>query len=90
MREYAFDVKMFAVVRVKAETRKKAEKILEAALDCADLNVSAHSREGSAQVTEASIYVDDVNYPYLFEVDGIDVDNDESEAATTHEHPNSE
>jgi hypothetical protein len=31
-------------------------------------------------VTEASVHIDDEGYPYLFEVDGIDVDNDESEA----------
>jgi hypothetical protein len=80
MREYAFDVKMYAAVRIIAESRKKAETILNQALDCANLNVSATSSLGTAKVTEASVYIDDEGYPYLFEVDGIDVDNDESEA----------
>jgi hypothetical protein len=80
MREYAFDVKMFAVVRINAETRKRAEAILGEALDCADLNVTKHSTFGEAKVSEASVHLDDEGYPYLFEVDGIDVDNDESQA----------
>jgi hypothetical protein len=80
MREYAFDVKMFAVVRISAETRKKAEALLGEALYCADLNVTAHCKLSEAKVTEASVHIDDEGYPYLFEVDGIDVDNDESEA----------
>jgi hypothetical protein len=82
VREYAFDVKMFAVVRIAAETRKKAEAILGEALDCADLNVTARCTLGEPKVTEASVHIDDEGYPYLFEVDGIDVDNDESEADT--------
>jgi hypothetical protein len=82
MREYAFDVKMFAVVRINALSRKVAEKILNTALDCADLNVSAKSGFDTSTITESSVYIDDVGYPYLFEVDGIDVDNDESEADT--------
>jgi hypothetical protein len=71
---------MFAVVRISAETRKKAEALLGEALDCADLNVTTRCTLGEAKVTEASVHVDDEGYPYLFEVDGIDVDNDESEA----------
>ena len=80
MREYAFDVKLYAVVRVKAASRVQAEEVLGLALDCADLNVTARSPKGSAHVTEASISVDDEGYPYLCEVDGIDVDDDENEA----------
>jgi hypothetical protein len=80
LREYAFDVKLFAVVRISARTRKQAEAILNQALDCADLDVNAMSRHGTARVTQASLSVDDEGYPYLCEVDGIDVDNDESEA----------
>ncbi len=80
MRKYAFDVKMYAAIRIMAESRKSAETILNQALECANLNVSATSSLGTAKVTEASIYIDDEGYPYLFEVDGIDVDNDESEA----------
>ena len=80
MREYAFDVKMFAVVRIKAESRGKAEAALSKGLDTADLMVRIPERDGVLTLTEASIFLDDVNFPYLFEVDGHEVDNDELEA----------
>ncbi len=75
MREYAFDVKMFAIVRVLAETRAKAEEILSNAINRAELKLT----DLSGKRLHSSISVDDEAFPYLVEVDGIDVDNDESE-----------
>ena len=43
---------------------------MKSALDCADLNVSFCDPNGRIEITEASVYVDDVCGPQLFEVDG--------------------
>jgi hypothetical protein len=75
--EYAFDVKLYAVVRIRAASRKIAERVLEEALDCASLNVILEHEEGKALITEASTHVDDVEFPYLFEYDGRDVEAEE-------------
>lgn len=77
--EYAFDVKMYAVVRIRAKSRKVAEKVLQEAVDCATLNVTLEHEEGTALITEASVYVDDIEFPYLFEFDGRDVEAEEIE-----------
>jgi hypothetical protein len=79
MHEYAFDVKLVAVVRVSASDRETAEAVLSDCLDCADLNVEISGKNGDAKVTEASIEVDDVEYPRLFEFDGENVEFDEYE-----------
>ena len=79
MHEYAFDVKLAAVVRVSAKDRDTAEAVLSDCLDCADFNVSITGKHGDAKVTEASIEVDDVEYPRLFEFDGKDVEFDDHE-----------
>lgn len=41
MKEYAFDVRLFATIRVNAETVLQARTMLMAALDCADTNFGA-------------------------------------------------
>jgi hypothetical protein len=76
MRQYAFDVKIFAVIRVFADSRKQAEDVLTVAVNAAELKLNSPSGKS----LDAAIFVDDVGFPYLIEVDGIDVDNDESEA----------
>lgn len=73
--EYAFDVKMYAVVRIRATSRKAAESVLEQALDGASLKVKA--RHSSGRIVEASTHVDDVEFPYLFEFDRQDVEAEE-------------
>ena len=66
MPEYAFDVKLAAVVRIQAPTEDEAEARLKQ-IDCAThMNPDANPR-----VTEYSM--DDCS-PYLFEVDGVPVD----------------
>ena len=67
-KEYAFDVKLVAVVRLNAKTERGAREQLSMALDC----VAGPSVDG-ANVTAFSLEVDDINGPCLFEVDGEDV-----------------
>ncbi len=75
MHEYAFDIKMFAVVKIKAANQKQAEVALKRALDCASLQTPIPDPAETELVTEASIYLDDEEFPYLFEVDGEDVED---------------
>jgi hypothetical protein len=77
MHEYAFDVKLVAVVRVSAVDRETAEAVLSNCLDCVDLNFTISDKHGNAKVTEASIEADDADYPRLFEFDGENVEFDE-------------
>lgn len=72
--EYAFDVKLFAVIRVLADSKKNAIKILDELFDAASLNVTLKDHEAALKITEASLHVDDVEYPYLFEIDGKSLD----------------
>jgi len=75
--EYAFDVKLFAVVRVEAANEAAARKALTKVLDCMDLSDATidgmNSVLGDVKITEASLDSDDSVYPHgaeLFEVDG--------------------
>jgi len=68
--EYAFDVKLFAIVRVEANSLVTAKWAVEKSLSCADLNVSFEDKRGSVKVTDASVEMDDVCGPELVEVDG--------------------
>ena len=64
--EYAFDVKLFATVRVKADSEEEARADLRAYLDCADCNGGAWAN-GDPILFEASV---DDDSPELIEVDG--------------------
>lgn len=64
MREFAFDVKLFASLRVKAESEAQARALLREALDCADANFGAWP-DGSPILAEASMDGE----PDLFEID---------------------
>ena len=54
MIEYEFDVKLFAAIRVKAETEKEARSILTSLLDAASVSAGAWP-DGSPAVFEASV-----------------------------------
>lgn len=76
--EYAFDVKLWAVVRVKATSEERARAILRDFVECLDIGTVAdhHNRpdfqEGEEiRFTEASSEGD---YD-LFEIDGEDLDS---------------
>lgn len=71
---YAFDIKLAAVVRVTAVDEATALAAIERHLDAADLMVAFKDRDASVVVTEASVYIDDVAGPLLFEIDGEEVD----------------
>lgn len=64
--EYAFDVKLFATIRVKAETEDQARAMLREHLQCADTNFGAWP-DGSPILAEASV---DDDHPDLIEING--------------------
>lgn len=64
--EYLFDIKLFASLRVKAESVVEARKLLASVLDCAEVNCGEWP-DGSPIVGEASLDDDD---PDLIEIDG--------------------
>lgn len=64
--EYAFDVKLFAALRVKAHSEKEARELLAQALDCVTINCGAIL--GEPLIGEASI--DEEGEFDLYEIDG--------------------
>lgn len=70
--EYAFDVKLIAAIRIKAEDEATARKLLREYLDAAESNFG-HDRDGNPLLGEASLDVDDASGPHLYEVDGEEV-----------------
>lgn len=68
MREYLFDVKLFASVRVNANNIAEARKMLNDVFDCADANFGAWP-DGDPVTAEASQDGD----ADLIEIDGEDV-----------------
>lgn len=64
--EYAFDVKLFATVRVNAATEAEARAMIREHIECADANFGAWPN-GDPILAEAS--VDDDEIP-LIEIDG--------------------
>ena len=74
IKEYAFDVKMFSVVRVKAEDEEGARMLLDEYLQAVDINV--HIFVGDADrihITKASM---DDGDPVLVEIDGVQHEED--------------
>jgi hypothetical protein len=65
MKKYTFDVKMFATIRVKAETQKEARAKINAELEGADANFGAWP---CGKPIEASISLDGDHD--LIEIDG--------------------
>lgn len=62
MKEFAFDVKLFAVARVTAKTEKEARAKLHNVVDCLDVGYDGHG----VKITEAS----NDGTPELIEIDG--------------------
>ena len=81
MKEYKFDVKMYAYVRVRAPDLKSAEESLTAAMDKAELSISILDENGTAKQTTEPVYVDDIEFPYLTEVDGIPIEDIEADGS---------
>ena len=66
LHEYAFDVKLFAAIRVTAPCAAEARKTLRRLL--ASATVTAVHDDGSILTFDASL--DDSDDGYLFEIDG--------------------
>jgi hypothetical protein len=64
--EYAFDVKLFATIRVTAESEEQARQMIREHVDCADANFGSWPN-GEPILAEAT--VDDDELP-CFEIDG--------------------
>jgi len=71
MPEYAFDAKLFAAIRVEADSEDEARKKLEENADCMDCNGGAWP-DGSPILFEASVELPEASR--VFEVDGVEVD----------------
>jgi len=72
--EYAYDIKMFAIIRLYASDKKEAERLLTLAINNARLTIDSVDPEVTSAITDTAINVDDVLGPWLFEIDGEDVD----------------
>lgn len=71
VREYAFDLKLFAALRVKAPTLEMARAMIREHVNCCTANFGAWP-DGSPIIAEAS--VDDEEMP-CYERDGEDFDD---------------
>lgn len=67
LHEYAFDVKLFAVVRVTATSEDEARKWIKENLDGASANLGMYEG-GDPIITEVSL--DDIANDECFEIDG--------------------
>ena len=72
--EYAFDIKLAAVVRVSASDEASARKAIARFLDAADVLKLFADKDAKVLITEASAYVDDEDGPVLFGIDGVERD----------------
>jgi hypothetical protein len=75
MKEYKFEVKMYAYIPIKAPDLKAAELAIESAMDQAELRVPISGPDGSATILDVPVFVDDIEFPYLSEVDGVAVED---------------
>lgn len=65
MSEYAFDITLFAAIRVRADSLEEAEELVRESLDCASVNAGAWPN-GEPILFEASV----AGELDLYEVDG--------------------
>lgn len=69
MKEYFFDVKLFASIRVKAESEAAARATIADCIDCADANLGAWPN-GDPILCEVSLDDNERDNMPLIEVDG--------------------
>lgn len=73
--EYTFDVKMFAVVTVRADDERTGRAIVLNAIDASELSRSRNNPLHAKKVVRScTYYVDDESGPWLLEIDGREVD----------------
>lgn len=68
VREYLFDVKLFAAIRVMATSQAQARSLLARHVDGAEANLGSWP-DGSPILTE--VYQDDADNDELVEIDGV-------------------
>jgi hypothetical protein len=59
MKEFTFDIKLFAAITVKAETEKEAFEMLLEHTECADCNLGTWP-DGTPILAEASVERDEI------------------------------
>jgi hypothetical protein len=72
--EFTYDIKMVAVIRISAGSKRRAASFLADAIDGARLVIECPHDEANGSITNSMIYVDDETEPYLIEIDGVPVD----------------
>ena len=76
LRDFAFDLKLFAVIPVKAPNASTARKYLKAFMSQEPFETAQNIRLGDTEIANTIMsYVDDEDGPHLFEVDGESVED---------------
>lgn len=73
MHEYLFDVKLFAAIRVTADTEAEARQMMRDCIDCATANLGAWPN-GDPIICEVSL--DEPENDELIEIDGEEPEDD--------------
>ena len=77
LHEYAFDVKLNAVLRVTAESEEEARTIMSAVVESTDTD-ELRLWHQEVKLTEFSLSSEEAETPELFEVDGKEVPDEEN------------
>jgi hypothetical protein len=72
--EYTYDIKMFALIRIRAESRGEAKKLARAAAEFACLEFHSADDQLKSAIVDASVHMDDEGGPFLTEIDGEEFD----------------
>jgi hypothetical protein len=79
LHRYAFDVKFYASIVISARNIKTAKKVLQEIVDEAGLDAGSIARRNQPKVLHTGLYLDDEQYPFLAEYDGLEPDDPEVE-----------
>lgn len=71
--QYEYDIKLYAVVRVKADGQEQAELLVRDAFDQAKIVIRKPDGLPNDSIIDTKLYVDDELGPYLLAVDGQEV-----------------
>jgi selenocysteine lyase/cysteine desulfurase len=72
--EFAFEVKMFAVVKVAAFDRQSAEIALDQFVQTVEPKFNLAALSSQSSIVGASLYLDDEQYPFMTAIDGDEFD----------------
>jgi mannose/fructose/N-acetylgalactosamine-specific phosphotransferase system component IIB len=79
MHRYTFDIKFFASVTLTARNFKTAKKVLQEIVDVAELDIGSVNQRNQQKVLDVGLFLDDEQYPFLAEYDGVEPDEAELE-----------